>query len=186
MAPLGGKSRQIASFHIMTDRRSWRTVDTGSTVAGPGKGREQSMVDEAKVKGDGFRLSSLKVDTAKSEEGVWFPFGEDFEVKVARIGNPKYQSYITKMSKPHVRSIRRQGIASEMLKKIQRQATAKFLLLDWRGLHDDNGEEIPYSEAKALEILSNPQYPEFYDIVLECAQDNEMFRSEDEADAEKN
>lgn len=138
------------------------------------------MVDDTKTgKGKGFRLSSLKTDVAKSEEGVWCEVGEGFEIKVARLGHPKYQAYLAKLSKPHAKQIRREGLgAAEVLREIQRKATAKYLLLDWRNLHDDEGNEIPFSEEKALEILGNPEYEEFFDIVLEHAQDVELFRAE--------
>jgi len=144
------------------------------------------MTEDTKKAGGGFKLSELRTDVSKSEEGVWCDVGEGFAIKVARIGHPKYQAYIAKLTKPHTRQIRRQGIGAPILRDIQRKATAKYLLLDWRNLHDDDGNEIPYSETKALELLSDPQYDEFLELVLEYAQDTEIFRAEDEADAEKN
>lgn len=125
----------------------------------------------------GFRLSSLKTDAKRSEEGVWQEIGEGFEVKVARLGHPEYKAYVAKLSKPHLRSIQREGIGSAKLREIQQRAVSRHILLDWRGLHDDDGSEIPYSQEKALELLSDPDYSELLDIILELAQDVELFRA---------
>jgi hypothetical protein len=142
------------------------------------------MMDEKKKKGT--KLSSFKTDSRKSEEGVWTEVGAGFEIRVARLGNPKYQAELKRLGKPHLHGIRRQGLESEQLKRIQAKATARYLLLDWRGLEDDDGKTIEYSYEKALELFLDPDYNEFLDIVLEAAGDMELFRVETIEDQIKN
>ncbi len=143
--------------------------------------------EKQKAKGNGFCLDDLAVDMSKAEEGVWCEIAEGFAIKVARIGHPRYKAYVAKLAKPHARRVRRDGLGSEMLlRDIQSKAVAKHILLDWRNLHDREGNVIEYSQAKALELLCDPQYSEFLDIVVEAATDQEAFRLDDIEDAAKN
>lgn len=126
-----------------------------------------------------FKIESLKTDPKKSEEGIWYNVGGSFDVLIARIGNPKYQNYIRKTgAKRGATKLAREGAGGEEIHDIQKQAIAKHVLLDWRGLYDDAGKEIPYSQEKALEYMMDPSYNEFYQIVLVAAQDMDLFRAE--------
>ncbi|MFZ8393380.1 hypothetical protein ACO1MB_14085, partial [Staphylococcus aureus] len=62
---------------------------------------------------------------------------------------------------------------------------AKTVLLDWQNLKL-NGQEVPYSEAQALQILNDPKLADFRDQVVDLASDAELFREEHLEQAEKN
>jgi hypothetical protein len=63
---------------------------------------------------------------------------------------------------------------------------AKAVLLDWKGLIDDDGKEIPYSMDVALELLTNPEYRRFREFVNIAADDEAHFQDEIDEEAIKN
>ena len=124
------------------------------------------------------KLSQFKQDITKSEEGVKVDLGDGLTVIVARIGNKRYQDFIRKATKPYQQAIRNKTLADSVFEKIMNEAMADSILLGWEGMEDDQGEVIKYSKEKALEILSDPAYADFKQLVSDLANEQETFRSE--------
>lgn len=130
-------------------------------------------------------LKHFRTDLDKAKNGVWVnvdPDG-DVKIKVARMNNSEYQAYLSELlgvsgrriTGGTLRRMQDQKTRSEAVRK----ALARHVLLDWKGF-TDNGEEVPYSEKKALELLTDPAYQDFYDLVLQSASDEDLFREEEE------
>ena len=124
------------------------------------------------------KLSQFKQDVSKSEEGVKVDLGDGLQVTVARIGNKKYQDFIRKATKPYQQAIRNKTLSDSIYEKIMVEAMADSILLGWEGMEDDHGDLIPYSKDMALEILSDPAYADFKQLVNDLANEQETFRSE--------
>lgn len=60
---------------------------------------------------------------------------------------------------------------------------AEAVLIDWKGIKDKNKTLIPYSKEAAVEFLKMKDFREF---TYKAANDRETFRSQHDADAEKN
>jgi len=121
------------------------------------------------------KLSNLAVDSTASEEGVWAEYEAGIEFKIARLGNPRYQQELARL----IGRLSKRGQrdwAGERLEKAQRPAVARHIIRDWRNVDDDDGNTIPYSPEKALEIISDPQYQPIYDWIMQVAQDEEEYR----------
>lgn len=125
-----------------------------------------------------MKLSAFKTNLESSEQGQWVALGSDnAKVKVARIGNKQYQAFIKKATKPYAAAMRsKAGISDEVFEKIIAEAMADSILLDWRGIKDDEGNDIPYSKQKALEILTDPAYKDFAELISSLANEAETFR----------
>lgn len=131
-----------------------------------------------------MRLSAFKTDQEKETSGVWFPIGAGLEVLVARMRNRRYRDRMRELMRPHLQRVRRGSLDLDVVAKLNLQAVAETVLLDWKNLEDDDGKTISYSKEKALEVLE--KYPEFAEIVTEFAGDIENYREEARADAEGN
>jgi len=133
-------------------------------------------------------LSKFRSNPVKSEEGVWIEYPEEgFALKIARMGNAKYTQEIVSMRRgKQIASPLVEEISPSAVEAIQMKAMAKHILLDWRGITDDNGEEIPFSPEKAYEIISDPQYRDFYTLVQTLAADAKNFLDEAEGVDEGN
>jgi len=132
------------------------------------------------------RLSSIRTNMEMAEKGVWVPYEAGIEIKVTSIDNSKYRACVEALLKPHLRRIRAGLIELEEKSKLIRPAVAKYILVDWKGIEDDEGNNIEYSVAKAEEILGDGAFSNFYDFVLTCSNDHSLFRDQSMEQVEAN
>lgn len=102
-----------------------------------------------------MKLSQLKLDQDATVNGVWRDLGQGLEILVARARNPEFVRYLEQLSKPYLRQIRDGTMAKDVSQRLYVKALARKVLRDWRGLHDDEGNEIPYTPTVAEELLSD-------------------------------
>lgn len=130
----------------------------------------------------GFKISNFRMDTKKENDGVWVQAGAGLELLVARITATKYEEFIKAKAKPFGRMLRSHAdLMSGELDDVVKEGVSKFILLGWKNLQDDNGNDIVYSQAKALELLS--AYPDLYRMVVDFASDAALFRAESKESA---
>ena len=127
------------------------------------------------------RLNRIATSTDLASEGQWVEFcpaqgpdDEALELKIARVGNPNYNQRLQELVRPHRRKVR-MGF-DEDLEEFVRIAVAECVLVDWRGLQDDDGKAIPYSKEKSVEILTDPVYSDVFDFVMDVGGDAAVFR----------
>jgi len=128
-------------------------------------------------------LNDYKIDEAKEEEGVWEDIGENSRVKVARMSSKKYTEELDRILKPHRRSLRRGTLNESIIETAMIRAMSKHILLDWEGL-TIKGQPIEYTPGNCHKVLT--EFPEFRDQVTEIATSFDLFKAEEEAEAEKN
>ena len=131
-----------------------------------------------------MKLSKLATDGKLAVEGVWEDIGEGFEVLVARMNNPKYRAYMRKIVRTKTRSARRVGTDIDQMIELQQEGAVRHLLLDWKGLEDDAGKNIPYTLEKARELFGT--HPDLYDLIIEISSDAELFRLENQEETSGN
>jgi len=125
-----------------------------------------------------FNLKSLSVDTKKEVDGVWHEVDCGFQVKVARLNNPKYVKTFQALAKPYRRLAEAGTLSQEKQSALAAEAISKTILLDWKELYID-GEKVPYSQAKAKEILADPQFSDFFALIMQFSQDAATFRQQE-------
>jgi hypothetical protein len=130
------------------------------------------------------KISRLKIDKDKTENGTWCKTGLDgLELLIARQGNIKYRDYIAKNSKELQIQARHNAIDVKAVDQINKDAAARYILLGWRNLEDDNGP-ITYSPEKARELFDLA--PDLYEITMSFAQDMNQFLADAAEDAKGN
>lgn len=112
----------------------------------------------------------------KEQKGVELHIGEDFYVRVARSGNAKATAMFRELTAdPQFAAARRAGFLSpEKLDEVAMEIYATAILVGWRGL-SDKGEEVPYSTAKAKELLA---HKDFFALIKEFSETQENYRNE--------
>lgn len=131
-----------------------------------------------------MKISTFKTNEQREQEGVWEDAGGGLRLKVARLGNLRYEEYLRQTGKPYARQMRHGTVDNKVLEDLIRQAMARHVLLDWENLDDEQGNPIPYSHEKALELLT--KYRDFHQMVLEIAQDARLFKEQDLEEARGN
>ena len=119
-------------------------------------------------------LKRYRTDPAKESEGVWETLtlapGVTFEVRIASRHTPAYQNRVMDTASA-------KGLAETDEEATRRLAeiAAGTLLTDWRGLTHD-GDEIPFSEATAVEMLT--ELRAFREEVYRLASRQDRFRDD--------
>jgi len=133
-------------------------------------------------------LISKMAHSKQEIEGIWADAGEGLEVKVARLNNPKHRDRIRELTLSNTRRHQRAGgVNAKLADKAAKRAIAECVLLDWRNMQEDrDGQEIDvvFSVEKAISLFND--YPKFFDIVCELAEDETLFHEEDMDEAAKN
>lgn len=124
-----------------------------------------------------MKISKIKRDTNAVDAGVWVnKVIDDLDIKVASTDSRKYTDALRLALKPYQRNIK--NMNNDQFAEIQNKIAAKHLLLDWENMEDDTGTNVPYSSAKALEYLSDPEMADFRELVFSLASEQELFRKE--------
>lgn len=121
-----------------------------------------------------MKISKFATDLDLEEGGVWVDIGDGAQLKIARIGNPRYQKVIRRLRAPYRAQIRNKTIPEDVSDDLVVKAIAECILLDWKGLEDDNGKSIKYSQDRAYELLTGLK--DFRLLVAEIAMEGEAFR----------
>jgi len=127
-----------------------------------------------------MKLSTFLTDLNKETQGVWITpdeTDENFKLLIGRLGNELIKAYVFKHGKKEAAALSRGQGDVKKIEELNTKAYAKFILLGWEGLLDDDGNEIVYSYEKAKELL---QIGEFRDMILDYAGDIENYRKADE------
>lgn len=105
-------------------------------------------------------LKLKKTDTSKSGEARWEKFDEDTQVLLMPLDNQQYQIALERMRRRLDRNDAQFGegsvgvIAGEKSEHDNHcMLLAQFILQDWRGAQDEDGNPLKYSEAIATEML---------------------------------
>lgn len=127
-----------------------------------------------------MELDFIKQDLELEQGGVWVSYaGTDFECRIARIGNPDFESKARELRQQAKIQMLIDGktdekTAADQLKTLL-PIVADHILLDWRGL-TSKGEPVPYSKEKAVELLGRRDLRDWYIWILAVANDAERFR----------
>jgi hypothetical protein len=133
-----------------------------------------------------MKISERKIDIQKRDHGAWMdnlPDAGDLRVKVRGVGNRDWDRLQNKLLAAVPRAKKMNGLDPEERDRIYPILLVKTILLDWENLEDDDGNPIPYSQEKALELLTDPTL-NLKEIVLYAANNvAEQVREDGEADA---
>ena len=126
-------------------------------------------------------------DKGAEEQGVWRTvFDGAAELKIARFNNPKHNALLRRLRDENEELLKDETTekAQSKLLEISGLAMAETVLTDWRGILDEDGNELPYSNEAAYDLLKN--YEEFADLVFNLSLETEQYRRFKEGEAVKN
>lgn len=131
-----------------------------------------------------MKISKLKTDPSKEENGVWVSMGDNLRIKVARLSSEGYKSYLRKIGTPYRSAARSGNMDEKIAADLVKQAIANKILLGWENLEEDDGTPIVYSPQKALQLFQESN--DFLEMVRAAADDIDNFRTELMVDAKGN
>ena len=150
------------------------------------------------------KLSKFQTSPEKSRDGVWVHYAENFWVRVARAGNPKYEARLMRLLKPHRRRISMAENRAAAEKPFVIEAASHDIVTGWgsmangqigvdgeviegaEDLLDDDGQPIPPEPAKIEAVLKQEGSDPLWRFIDAIASTEALFRQEDVEDAAGN
>jgi hypothetical protein len=77
-----------------------------------------------------------------------------------------------------------EGGRCKLLTDIAAEITSRTVLLDWKGVKDDAGKDVPYSQAAAKEYMV--KYPDFADMISGFGQQISLYQDKEQEERVKN
>ena len=104
----------------------------------------------------------FEVDVQAEDDGIWVPMPEiqaSFEVKLRSIRSDAYRKAQTKKFSK-LRALGRLSTArlTEESERITRECIAEACILDWKGLKNKSGGDVPYSEHQAKAFMTERRF----------------------------
>ena len=133
--------------------------------------------------------SAYGTDLTKETKGVWFKssFLPGLEFLIARNGNPAHEKLVRKLYKPYTKTLRAgRDLPEDVTDEISNELIVETLLLDWKGMPGDDGEDLPYTKAVAYQIMQDRSLKELKDEVLEFSNDFARYQIEEREETAKN
>lgn len=137
-------------------------------------------------------------DSKAEIEGVWIDtISTPEKFKLASASNSKYSDKIAELTKPKLLQVQAaqaklakgQRIPEDILVFVSENELIAFcecILVDWKGVKNKKGKNIPYSPAGALKLLTNPDMRRLKEALMDEADNQNNFAKEQEQVAEKN
>jgi hypothetical protein len=125
-------------------------------------------------------MSSFKAMYSTSRElendGVWVTLGDDIQVKIRRANSKKSKDVRKRLEKPYLSMIRRDTLPDNVQEQIVAKHVAEGILIDWKGMTDDEDKELPFSLEAAVKLCTD--YPDFRDDVINLAVEAGTFKAQ--------
>lgn len=120
-------------------------------------------------------INTVRLDLDASEEGVFFPIGDGFEVKIAKWNNKNHMKFLKEMAKKHGRLASTGAISDEQSERIVNDQWPT-IVTDWKGLKDGKAE-FKYSATAVIDLANNPQFSELFKKITAISQGEENYRA---------
>lgn len=121
-------------------------------------------------------ILEIQTDVEAADEGVFFPFGEDCQIKIAQWGNKKHRKFLRKIYAKHGRKIDAGAISEEQSNSLQNPQW-QYIITDWEGILE-GGEPLEYSVETVLRLASQKKYDAFFKKIESISKEEENFRVE--------
>lgn len=135
--------------------------------------------------------SMYKTDKAKEENGIWIPFGkteegQEISFKIARASktNAKYSKALERLMKPYQKQIRLNTLSDDVANNVMIEAFCEGILLDWKGIYDEDGKEMKYSKENAIKLMND--LPDLFNDLQEQSNSMTLFKEEELQENAKN
>lgn len=132
------------------------------------------------------RLGSLRADIRRETEGDWvdIPDLPGVSLKVRSFNYSPYRMARDQLLQRFARRYGRDPVPAEESYRADARLYADHILLDWRGLEDDDGKIVPIADA--ADILADPAFRELHDHIRYAGTRLAQVEAEFVEDAGKN
>jgi len=119
-------------------------------------------------------LETAGVDLSYGENSK----GEEMLITIARAGgsNKAFQKAMAAKTRPLRRQIETNTASEDVLNKIVVEVYAETVVLGWKGIEDEKGNDLPFSKENVIKLFTD--LPDLFTDVRGQAQEISIFRAE--------
>ncbi len=116
-------------------------------------------------------------DESKEAEGFWHEITDTISIRMARAGgmNSRFAKALEQKIRPHRRKIENEDMDITLANTIMREVFAETVVMDWKGVNDDEGKPLPCTKENVLNILT--ELPDLFAELREVAGRQANFRA---------
>lgn len=128
-------------------------------------------------------------DQSKEVSGIILTYGknskgDNIDIRIARAGgaNTKFAKVAEAVMRPYRRQIANENIDIEVVEGLLRMVYARAVVLDWSGVEDKDGNDLPFTEENVVQLFTD--LPDLFKDIRDMAEKLSVFRNsalEDEA-----
>jgi hypothetical protein len=134
-------------------------------------------------------FAPLQRNLKAEDEGVWLSIPdveEDIEFKIRSADYKPLEDYVVAQLKHWKVNNRNKDVPDEERKRIGLAGIAKFVVLDWRGVKDPSGKEVPFDRDTVVKLFEDPSMSLLANYVRDQSNKAATFKLEIREDAVKN
>lgn len=121
--------------------------------------------------------SMFAADNNASENGKWFDFGPDIQLKIRRFKSKKSRKTREELEAPYKRATKfGSTLPDSVVEDITNKHVAQGIVVDWKGVTDLEGTAVAFSPAAVLKLVTD--LPEFRDAIIEISLSLDSYREE--------
>ncbi len=125
-----------------------------------------------------MKLSEASTNVSLEDDGVWVTMTGGWEAKVRSTSNINFRRMQQKQMAAHRKTFARgQALDPALEDQLALKRIVETILIDWRGLEDENGTPIECTKENAYKILGDRQYRHMLDDISDAASTAETFRA---------
>lgn len=119
------------------------------------------------------------IDDLETKKGIVLDFGEfSFTILRAGLKNKKFTQALTKHSRKHQKKIQKGLLTKEQDREILVNVYADAIVVDWKGIKDDSGKNLPFNRENCVKLLED--LPDLFEMIHEEANNMTNFQKETE------
>lgn len=108
----------------------------------------------------------------------------EFKIKKAGARNVEWKKLYNQIMKPHVDELTEETLTEEENGLLLSEIYAKSVVLDWKGVNDDQGNPVPFTVLNCMELFQF--MPEVLSNIITDSHLRSNFRDEEMASTAKN
>ena len=118
--------------------------------------------------------------------GIILEYGEGVRVKIARAGgaNASFAKTLERLSRPYRKRLDTGTLDDETASNLFTRVFAEAVVLDWEGVTDREGNELPYNADNCVAVFKD--LPDFFADVRDAATTVSNYRAEEIEEDVKN
>lgn len=118
-----------------------------------------------------MKLSAIRQDMEAQTQGVWAEFSSGVLFRISRYGSKEQD----KWQRSAMEALG-EDPSEEARAAVVMESVGRFNIKDWRGIHDEDDSEIPYTAESAVEIMKDESLEDLRAFIFGIATNKQRFR----------